>query len=94
MKIVTKAKLYMLANQYAMHYIACKVGDPNNKEYSKDRLIHRIKTEHGVKSFVLLWYWARVYKEFVRYYDEHVVDLMGEGPYEVYERNCNEDDTK
>ena len=74
----TKVKwdLSLLASKFAMNFVAS-----NNKEYSKDRFIQEIKSKHGVRNFIRVWYWSRVYKEFVDYYNAHLIDLMGESLY-------------
>lgn len=76
----TKVKwdLSLLASKFAMNFVAS-----NNKEYSKSRFIQEIKSEYGVKSFIRIWYWSRVYKEFVDYYNVYLMDLMGERLYEI-----------
>lgn len=76
-----KTSLLLLANEYAMNFVACTWSNPNNKEYSKSRFIQEIKSEYGVKSFIRIWYWTRVYKEFIDYYNTHLIDLMGESLY-------------
>lgn len=70
----TKVKwdLSLLASKFAMNFVAS-----NNKEYSKGRFIQEIKSKYGVRNFIRVWYWSRVYEEFVDYYNVHLIDLMG-----------------
>lgn len=71
-----KANLLVLANDYAINFVACTLNNSDNKEYSKDQFIQEMKSKYGVKSFIRLWYWLRVYKAFVDYYNIHIVEIM------------------
>lgn len=83
MNAEVKWDLSLLASKFAMNFVAS-----NNKEYSKSRFIQEIKSKHGVRNFIRVWYWSRVYKEFVDYYNAHLIDLMGERLYEVKEQTA------
>lgn len=71
-----KTSLLLLANEYAMNFVACTWSNPNNEEYSKSRFIQEIKSKYGVRSFIRVWYWSRVYKGFVKYYNVNLYDIL------------------
>lgn len=66
--MITKPSLLMWAAMYAENFVLSEVNELDTEKYSRDSFIKEIKSKHGVKSIIRVWYWSRVYRRLVKYY--------------------------